>query len=146
MPRTIAFDRHEVLQKAMVVFWDSGFAATSMSDLLDATGLSASSLYAEFGSKRALFDDALQDYDEGLSAMLHPLQRGEPGLEGILGFFDNWCERLAQGPTSFDAGCFMVNSTIELASHDDQVRLLAQQYRERLRSLLAAAIQRAEAS
>ena len=75
--------------------------------------------------------------------MLDPLQRGEPGLEGILDFFDNWRERLAQGRMSFDAGCFMVNSTIELASHDDRVRALAQQYRERLRSLLAAAIQRA---
>ena len=49
------FDRHEVLDRAMAVFWKRGYEATSIQDLLEATGINRGSLYATFGNKQQLF-------------------------------------------------------------------------------------------
>jgi AcrR family transcriptional regulator len=62
--RPRAFDRDEALEAAMVVFWRKGFEATSMTDLCAAMGVRSPSLYAAFGSKEALYLEALQRYVE----------------------------------------------------------------------------------
>jgi AcrR family transcriptional regulator len=46
----------------MFLFWRKGFAATSMNDLCDAMGVSSPSLYAAFGSKDALYLEAVEHY------------------------------------------------------------------------------------
>ena len=56
------FDRETALQAAMLVFWRKGFAATSMNDLCDAMGIRSPSLYAAFGSKEALYLEAMEHY------------------------------------------------------------------------------------
>jgi AcrR family transcriptional regulator len=58
------FDRGAALEAAMVLFWRKGFAATSMNDLCDAMGVRSPSLYAAFGSKEALYLEAIQHYVE----------------------------------------------------------------------------------
>jgi AcrR family transcriptional regulator len=56
------FDETEVIDKALQVFWRQGYEGTSLSDLLDATGLTKSSLYAAFGSKADLFRRVVEHY------------------------------------------------------------------------------------
>ena len=56
------FDREAALQTAMIVFWRKGFASTSMNDLCDAMGIRSPSLYAAFGSKEALYLEAIDHY------------------------------------------------------------------------------------
>lgn len=56
------FDREAALAKAMRVFWSKGYEATSISDLKDAMGIGSPSLYAAFGSKEALFAEAIRYY------------------------------------------------------------------------------------
>src|SRR6202142_4002425 len=56
------FDREAALAAAMLLFWRKGFAATSMNDLCDAMGIRSPSLYAAFGSKEALYLEALEHY------------------------------------------------------------------------------------
>jgi AcrR family transcriptional regulator len=56
------FDRGAALEAAMQLFWRKGFAATSMNDLCDVMGVRAPSLYAAFGSKEALYIEALEQY------------------------------------------------------------------------------------
>ena len=56
------FHREEALERAMLVFWQHGYEATSMGDLTAAMGLSASSLYAAFGDKEALYNAAIEQY------------------------------------------------------------------------------------
>jgi AcrR family transcriptional regulator len=56
------FDREAALQAAMLVFWRKGFAAASMNDLCDAMGIRSPSLYAAFGSKEALYLQAVEHY------------------------------------------------------------------------------------
>jgi AcrR family transcriptional regulator len=56
------FDRDAALEAAMLAFWRKGFATTSMNDLCDAMGVRSPSLYAAFGSKEALYLEAVEHY------------------------------------------------------------------------------------
>jgi len=56
------FDRGAALEAAMLLFWSKGFASTSINDLCDAMGIRSPSLYAAFGSKEALYLEAVERY------------------------------------------------------------------------------------
>jgi AcrR family transcriptional regulator len=60
--RPRGFDRDAALEAAMLLFWRKGFAAASMNDLCDAMGIRSPSLYAAFGSKEALYLEAVEHY------------------------------------------------------------------------------------
>jgi AcrR family transcriptional regulator len=63
MPRPREFDRAQALKAAMLTFWEcGGYDQTSIGDLTAAMGISSPSLYAAFGSKRGLFDEAVELY------------------------------------------------------------------------------------
>ncbi|WP_426513365.1 TetR/AcrR family transcriptional regulator [Dactylosporangium sp. McL0621] len=62
MGRPRSFDRDEALERAMAVFWEHGYDATSIAMLTAAVGIGAPSLYAAFGDKRSLFLEALARY------------------------------------------------------------------------------------
>jgi len=62
MSRPQQFERDDVLNKALMVFWQKGFEAASIQDLVDATGLNRGSLYNSFGDKAALFAAVLENY------------------------------------------------------------------------------------
>lgn len=61
MPRPREFDENRVLLAVRDEFWDKGYAATSMDDLLRVSGLGKGSLYGAFGDKRSLFLRVLRD-------------------------------------------------------------------------------------
>ncbi|MBI3562480.1 MAG: TetR/AcrR family transcriptional regulator [Gammaproteobacteria bacterium] len=56
------FDRAAALRRAMEVFWAQGYDGTSMSDLITAMNVNSPSIYAAFGSKEALFREAVALY------------------------------------------------------------------------------------
>ena len=60
--RPRGFDCDAALEAATLLFWRKGFAATSMNDLCDAMGVRSPSLYAAFGSKEALYLEAVEHY------------------------------------------------------------------------------------
>ena len=62
MGRPQEFNREELLDKAMQVFWDKGYVAASLQDLVDATGVNRGSIYHAFGDKAGLFDEVLEHY------------------------------------------------------------------------------------
>ena len=110
-----------MLDAALQAFWRKGYEATTLPDLLEATGLARQSLYNAFGDKRALFLGCLRHYaDVQLGRLSESLARGpvRAAIRGVL-------ESVLNG-ASLECGCFMVNSAAELVPRDPEVgRLVA---------------------
>ena len=88
MARPQEFETSEALRSAMHLFWRKGYEAASLADLLAATGLSKSSLYATFGGKRELFLSAFYAYQhERHQHLEETLSNGQPARRSIETFF-----------------------------------------------------------
>jgi TetR/AcrR family transcriptional repressor of nem operon len=120
MARPQEFNTAEALHKAMAVFWKKGYEATSLVDLLAATGLSKSSLYATFGDKRGLFLAAFDAYRAERARELHEILEGKPARQVIETFFRKIIAD-AYAP-EFAHGCMSTNQAVELAPHDTEIR------------------------
>lgn len=68
--RPRAFDRQAALARATRLFWTKGYEATSIADLTQAMGIGSPSLYAAFGSKEALYAEALNHYRSTYEALV----------------------------------------------------------------------------
>ncbi|HZZ51645.1 MAG TPA: TetR/AcrR family transcriptional regulator [Pseudonocardia sp.] len=140
--RPPAFDRTQVLDTVMRVFWRKGYAAASMPDISAATGLSTSSLYNTYGSKLDLLVAALDHYHRTWlqGVMLGPMVRGERGLADLEEFLD----RLESALEPVRArGCLAVNTIAEFRDPPAPVAEQTARYRALLRAGLHAALSRA---
>ena len=98
MARPKEFDRADVLDLAMQVFWEKGFEATSINDLVRRMGIGRASLYDTFGSKRDLMFAAMDCYiDRMRTQVLEALHRPGSPREIILGLFMSMIEKQQQG-------------------------------------------------
>src|ERR1700750_1547259 len=86
--RPRAFDREAALEAAMLLFWRKGFAAASINDLCEAMGVRSPSLYAAFGSKEALYLEAIERYartiGDALWAQLAEAPTARTGVQRLL--------------------------------------------------------------
>jgi TetR/AcrR family transcriptional repressor of nem operon len=121
MARPREFNKEDVLQKAMHLFWQKGYEATSMADLLAATELSKSSLYDTFGDKRKLFLSSLDSYrrfrQAGLQASLND---GRPARESIAAVFESFTSHVLEGQRGY--GCMSCNEAVEFGPGDEEVQ------------------------
>lgn len=117
MPRPREFDPDQALERAMRLFWEQGFDATSIGDLEERLGINRFSIYNTFGDKRGLFLAALDRYrDRVVSDLARELEHGEDGLGALRGFFRQ-VGRAVGSPDS-RVGCFMVNCAVERSAAD----------------------------
>jgi TetR/AcrR family transcriptional repressor of nem operon len=80
MARPREFDEEDVVLAARERFWSTGYAATTLDDVLAATGLGKGSLYGAFGDKHQLFLRVFDDYCAGLvDAVRRSLQGPDAG-------------------------------------------------------------------
>jgi TetR/AcrR family transcriptional regulator, transcriptional repressor for nem operon len=113
------FDRHEVLDRAMAMFWERGYEATSIQDLLEAMGINRGSLYATFGDKQRLFLAVLDHYAEKVStAMLAELR--EPDLRRAIAQMFAALLRRTSDP-SWPRGCLNTNTALECPGSGDAI-------------------------
>jgi len=139
MPRPRSFDEHAVLQAAKDSFWGRGFEATGLGALEDATGVSRSSLYLVFGSKRALFEAVLEEYERSyVGPLLLPVEAQDAGLEEAAGFFTA-LSALFRDPAS-QRGCLMVNAISELAGRCHWFTGVGSRFVDRYRSAFSNAL------
>jgi len=119
MPRPREFDLDAVLDRAMQQFWEDGYERTSVQDLVEATGLSRSSLYETFGSKHDLYLAALDRYrNRETKQLIEQLEDGTSPLDCIRSVFD----RARTACTQDDGlGCFVVNAAMERARCDEDI-------------------------
>lgn len=120
------FDRDEVLEKAMNLFWEQGFTATGVSQILERTGIGRQSLYDTFGDKRALFLETLNHYFRTrIGPLLAQLRApGSPRENLQLAF--RMADRSISEPDFH--GCMVGNTTAELSERDPEVKKLVQGY------------------
>lgn len=119
MARPRTFDRDEVLDRALATFEAVGYEAASLQALVEATGLSRSSLYAEFRSKHGLYLAALDRYRARGGVALDALFAAAPtALAGIEAYFRRIVAEASDGAAPPGAGCFVTNAAVEVGSRD----------------------------
>ncbi|MGB6037769.1 MAG: TetR/AcrR family transcriptional regulator [Cryomorphaceae bacterium] len=118
MARVKTFDQEKTLEKAMELFWEKGYFATSMQDLVDHLKINRASLYATYGDKKELFSKAFQLYRTGnIAGVKSFLDSQDDARQGIKALFNMAIEDDDQDPKR--KGCFVVNTATELIPGDD---------------------------
>jgi TetR/AcrR family transcriptional regulator, transcriptional repressor for nem operon len=143
MPRPREFEPDDVLDSAMREFWERGYRATSVDDLVRATGVKPGSLYGAFpGGKHALLIGSLERY----SKLVVPQKLGELENEGasvehVRAYFDGLVRDLLSPEGR--QGCLLVNSAIENAAVDDEVAAVVRGHLARLERCFTDALRTA---
>ena len=130
------FDRGTALSKALNLFWRHGYEATSLADLVEATGAKAPTLYAEFGNKEGLFRAAVEHYLTNFyekSSCL--LSKTDLSVEETIG---QYLRAIAELFTDCDtpSGCFMISASSGMSSSSaDIAEMLRARHLSQERSL-----------
>ncbi|MEV6767644.1 TetR family transcriptional regulator [Nocardia sp. NPDC051030] len=144
MARTKEFDPDIVLQRALELFWERGYEATSMSDLVEHLGIAKASIYATFGSKQDFYAKALQRYlDTTDPKIMTELSQPGPVLPAVRALVHRYVTEASHDQQH--RGCMVVNSAVELAARDGGVARLVEASWAFLETTLAAALTRAQA-
>ena len=144
MSRTKEFDPDAVLQKALELFWERGYEATTMADLVSHLGIARASIYATFGDKHSLYVRALDRYvqarDPGLVEMLS--QPG-PVLPAVRALVEAYAAESAGDERR--RGCLVVNTAVELMARDAPAARRVEASWDTLETALTSALARARA-
>lgn len=121
MPRVKQFNEKEILNKAKELFWEKGFHATSIQDLVCHLGINRASLYDTFGGKEELFSKAFEQYRNEAGNFLRITLDQESSVRlGLERLFDIVIEGVMADESR--KGCFVVNATTELIPGDEALR------------------------
>ena len=144
MGRPREFDETEALSSAMRVFWLKGYEATSMKDLMKAMDLHKGSIYKAFGNKHQLFMSALGHYlGQGGEGMMRAFDEAPTPKDAVRSYLTMYLRQCACGPTA--KGCFMMNSVVELAPHDETVRSFIESFMQNMKDKLSELIAKGQA-
>ncbi|WP_166437142.1 TetR/AcrR family transcriptional regulator [Niastella caeni] len=120
MPKTKQFDENEVLMKAKELFSEKGYNGTSMDDLVQATGLSRSSIYDTFGDKHGLFLKSLNHYRNSQQGdMEKQCAKTDSPKKKIRSIFDYTIKNILSDKDR--KGCLLINVSMELSAVDKEV-------------------------
>lgn len=121
MPWEKKYNETDVLERAMQAFWAHGYEATSMNDLVAATGINRGSIYSAYTNKHTLFMASLRHYDRVYrQEFLDSIARAHTPKEAIVATFDAAARQCGTGKTP--GGCLLVNTVLELSPNDPGVR------------------------
>jgi Transcriptional regulator len=141
MPRVKSYNQNDVLEKAMNVFWENGYEATSVRQLEKEMGINQFSIYASFSDKRNLFIESMHQYRNFVkSHVFHNLLKPDAGVADILKFLNDFSERV--NSQKFDRGCLIVNTVAEVGSKDALIFEVTRQYFEFVRTMFREILSR----
>jgi TetR/AcrR family transcriptional regulator, transcriptional repressor for nem operon len=123
MARPKEFIEKDVLEKAMLLFWQKGYYQASIQDLVDAMGINRASLYGAFTDKHNLYLTTLERYrQQDVSQLLQLFNRNLKSKQFFDAVFDNVIVSLTDDPQR--KGCFLTNATLEMLPDDHEVQNL----------------------
>lgn len=139
MGRVQQFDTDTVVRAARETFWASGYEATSLPDLERATGLSRSSIYHAFGSKRGLFDAVVDSYlAQVVRPRLRSLQGDQVGSADLADYLAGVRAAIAHRSSPVSRhGCLLLNAAGAPIGHDPGLAAVIAAYRSELRTAVA---------
>lgn len=140
MGRPREFDEDKVLDALLNVFWEKGYEGTSYADIVKATGLQKGSLYAAYGDKRSLYQQALARYDTqevaGAVKMLSDIS--VPAARRIQALLQAPVD--AAGSKKGRWGCLLCNAAVEQVPVDKQAEKSVRAGMDRLCAAIDAAL------
>lgn len=132
MPRPKSYTREDLADRALTQFWQNGFYATSMDELVAATRVSRHGIYKDFGDKKTLY---LACFDRYQTIVVTPafaqVEANGAALPEIAAYFEAQIA-LAESTGLPSVGCFVGNSITEVAPHDPDVRICTDAHNQRL--------------
>ena len=141
MARPREFDTKAAIESICDQFWADGYEATGIADLESATGLARARLYAAFGSKHEMLNQAIDFYLESRIDVIFS-RVDDRGIAGVVNFFRTFAWIVAEHPERAEMGCLVVNSMVELGRSDPDVAVRAERYRDRVRGAFCSALER----
>ncbi|WP_026715460.1 TetR/AcrR family transcriptional regulator [Flavobacterium daejeonense] len=119
MARCVEFNEVEKIEKAMNVFWEKGYNATSIQDLVDAMQINRSSLYNTIGDKHQLFMKCIGNYfDNAMMEVKEKVSKYSSAKEALINLITDKADWIV----SCDKGCLGMKTIFEIAPDDCQVR------------------------
>jgi TetR/AcrR family transcriptional regulator, transcriptional repressor for nem operon len=137
------FDRNEVLDRATALFWRRGYEATSIRDLVEATGINRGSLYGTFGDKKGLFLAVLDHYGEKVGKPLIAELSDPDPHRAIERMFDSIIRRTSD--PRFPRGCLNTNTSLECPNSGDEISRKIGEGLGQQESAIYAVLRRAQA-
>lgn len=142
MPKSVLFDREQVLNNVTELFWRKGYNGTSMQELVDATGLNRSSIYNTFGDKLQLFEESLKHYQSSQNDWLRrTFSDAKSPKDAIISLFEGVSEDILAGNQK---GCLFTSCTSELSGEVPQIKDFLVENKDRLVASFSALIEGAQ--
>ncbi len=142
MNRPRQYDRDEVLEKATDLFWEKGFEATSMNEMVARSSLNKHSLYSEFGDKEKLFIECIDHYISKSNRVVSDILTKKPlGLSNIEAFLDN---RVNYAASEDCKGCLIVNSVTEKEILSEEINLKVKSFISKFKAFFYNCLQAAQ--
>ncbi|MEP7186140.1 MAG: TetR/AcrR family transcriptional regulator [Rhodanobacter sp.] len=139
--RPLSFDREAALHQAMLLFWQHGYEATSLTALTHAMGVTAPSIYTAFVDKKHLFLEAVDRYVSGPVTSAGIIDNAATARDAAFELLK--ASAIGFTGSSTPAGCLLASSAISCspAASDIQAELAA--IRRRIESQLRQRIRQA---
>ncbi len=120
MPREKKYNKEEKLEQAIHLYWESGYHATSIQQLVNSLGINRASIYDAFGSKKGLYMQTLESYaNQQTKRMADFLYQYVNVRQGLYALFENEINSSLNEPVK--RGCFWINATAEIANSDTEI-------------------------
>ena len=137
MPRVKMFNEQEALEKAMLLFWEKGYTATSLADLTQGMGISKGSFYDTFHGKRELFEKVFELYRLKMVDRLQDILYSETEVrKGIRKLMTLNLEEAFKDDQH--KGCFAANVCSEMGGQDRAIEQILNHHNDRVRQLLSS--------
>lgn len=118
--RPLSFDRNAALHKAMLLFWEHGYEATSLSDLTSRMSVTPSSIYSAFGDKKGLFLDAVELYLSGPVTFETILAQANSAHEAVKTMLEG--AAIAFTGDATPSGCLLASAALSCSESAADVR------------------------